>query len=673
MIQDGRTRQLAEALRVVEAADGSPRAAPLRAASMGEGGGDADLAYLGRDRMGLLEAGERGRCQREPGRRATTLERQNLLFQTVLDNMSQGLCFFDRSRRLIICNRRYAELYRLSMAQLRPGISQREIVELRFAAGSSPDMTPEAYVAWRDSTTSREAPTESIVPLRDGRIFSIRHQPMADGGWVATHDDITERRRAEAQIAHMARHDALTGLPNRILFRDRLEETMARARADGTMAAILCLDLDRFKEVNDTLGHALGDLLLKKTVRRIAGLVRKGDILARLGGDEFAVVMGDIGSPRHAAALAQRIVDAVAAPFDLDGHEARVGISIGIAVHTAAEDDDVDRFVRSADLALYRAKAEGRSTYRFFEPAMDQWLQARKTLERDLRQALADEQFEVHYQPQVELGSGRIIGAEALVRWHHPTRGLVLPGEFIPFAEETGLIVPIGEWILRRACAQAAAWRPMGLAVNLSPVQVRQPELFACVARILRETGLEPHRLELEITEGVLLHDTDSTLATLRRLKDLGVRIAMDDFGSGYSSLGYLRRFPFDRLKIDRNFVQDLGNSTGAGAIVQAMIGLGRSLGMQAIAEGVETQAQVDLLRLEGCTEAQGFFFGRSMPGAEFERLLETSAAGRTPGVGQQWDQKLDARPLALPVRSAAPDPSKGGSLCDPSLGACSA
>ena len=582
-------------------------------------------------------------AQREP--LVTTPETQNLLFQTALDNMSQGLCFFDGRRRLIICNRRYADLYGLPMARLRPGTSLREIVDLRFAAGSCPDMTREQYLAWRDSIAVADKPTDSIVELKNGRVIAIHHQPMADGGWVATHEDITARRQSEVLIAHMAHHDALTELPNRALFRDRLEQALTRARADGTMAAILCLDLDHFKDVNDTLGHALGDLLLKQAARRIAGLVRKGDILARLGGDEFAVVMGDIGSPGDAAALARRIVDAVAAPFDLDGHEALIGISIGIAVHTAAEADDVDRFVRSADLALYRAKADGRGAYRFFEPAMDRWLQARKALERDLRQALVDEQFEVYYQPQVDLGTGRIIGAEALVRWHHPTRGLVLPGEFIPFAEETGLIVPIGAWVLRRACARAAAWRPLGLAVNLSPVQIRQPELFACVARTLQETGLEPHRLELEITEGVLLHDTEATLATLRRLKDLGVRIAMDDFGSGYSSLGYLRRFPFDRLKIDRNFVQDLGSSTDAGAIVQAMIGLGRSLGMPAIAEGVETQAQVDLLRLEGCAEAQGFFFGRSMPGAEFERLFHPAAADR---------RSPHAGPPARAPRSAA-------------------
>jgi diguanylate cyclase (GGDEF)-like protein len=442
-------------------------------------------------------------------------------------------------------------------------------------------------------------------------------------GSVLILTDIAERREAEARIRHMAHHDALTDLPNRVFFRDRLAQALARARREGEAVAVLCLDLDRFKEVNDTLGHAAGDQLLEAVADRLRADVREADTIARLGGDEFAVVQTALTQPGGADALSRRIVEALSRPFDLGGNVlASVGASVGVALYPA-DGEDPDRLLRRADLALYRAKADGRGTHRFFEEQMDAQLRARAALERDLRGALAEERFELNYQPQVDLATGRLAGAEALLRWRHPERGMVPPAEFIPLAEETGLIVPIGEWVLATACREACGWpAPLRVAVNLSPVQFRQPGLAELVVRTLRCTGLDPTRLELEITEGVLLRDTDATVGALEALRALGVRIAMDDFGTGYSSLSYLRRFPFDKIKIDRSFVADLGRSGDAAEIVRAVIHLGRGLGMRANAEGVETAEQATLLRVAGCGEGQGYYFGRPVPAHEFAALV---------------------------------------------------
>jgi diguanylate cyclase (GGDEF)-like protein/PAS domain S-box-containing protein len=448
-------------------------------------------------------------------------------------------------------------------------------------------------------------------------------------GSVLILTDVTERREAEARIRHMAHHDALTGLPNRVLLRDRLGQALARARREGEAVAVLCLDLDGFKAVNDALGHAAGDRLLEAVAARLAASVREADTVARLGGDEFAVVQAGLAQPEAADALARRLVEALSRPFPLEGgHEAAVGTSVGVALFPA-DGDGPDGLLRRADLALYRAKAEGRGAHRFFEEAMDARLQARTALERDVRRALAEERFELHYQPQVDLATGRVTGAEALLRWTDPERGPVPPSEFVPLAEETGLIVPLGEWALRAACGEASRWpAPLRVAVNLSPVQFRKPGLAATVARVLRETGLEASRLELEITEGVLLRDTEATVAELRALRALGVRVAMDDFGTGYSSLGYLRRFPFDKIKIDRAFVADLGRSADAAAIVRAVVGLGHGLGMRANAEGVETAEQAAMLKAAGCGEVQGYHFGRPMPAGEFAALAAAEVRG---------------------------------------------
>ena len=432
--------------------------------------------------------------------------------------------------------------------------------------------------------------------------------------------------RALDNISYLANHDPLTDLPNRTVFADRLRQAQRQADRDGADVSVLCLDLDHFKDVNDTLGHHAGDRLLQQTAERLRTCLRDVDTLARMGGDEFAVVQVDARGPEGAAALACRIVEALTQPFDLDGHDAIVNTSIGIAFYP---DDgaDPETLLRNADTALYRAKAEGRGLYMFFEEAMNVELQARKALERDLRQALVEGQFELHYQPQMDLAHARIVGVEALLRWPHPERGNVSPADFIPLAEETGLILPLGEWVLRTACREAVAWSDLSVAVNLSPTQFRQADLADTVAGILAETGLDPNRLELEITEGVLLQDTDATLKTLHALKRLGVRIAMDDFGTGYSSLSYLRRFPFDKIKVDRSFVSEIGRSAEAESILRAVVSLGGSLNMRANAEGIETEEQAVWLKREGCKEVQGFYFGRPMSAAEIDRLAAADEA----------------------------------------------
>jgi diguanylate cyclase (GGDEF)-like protein len=459
--------------------------------------------------------------------------------------------------------------------------------------------------------------------VQSGRSIRIVHQPMqGGGGWVATFEDITEWQRAQAQITHMARHDALTNLPNRTLFREQLEQALRLAKR-GDKFAVLCLDLDHFKDINDSLGHPVGDALLMEVGRRLSSCVSEGDTVARLGGDEFVIVQfcgSDESSP--AVSLASRIVEAISEPYHIGGHQLVIGVSVGISL---APDDgkNPDELLKKADLALYRAKADGRGTYRFFETGMDARAQARRLLELDMRAALPRGEFEMHYQPIRDVAADRIVACEALVRWRHPLRGLIPPGNFIPLAEETGLIVQIGEWVLRTACRDAAAWPDdIGVAVNLSPVQFKNPNLMAHVLDSLAQSGLPAHRLELEITESVLLQNSEATLATLHALRGGGLRISLDDFGTGYSSLSYLRSFPFDKIKIDRSFVEDVTSRNDSLAIVRAVTGLGRSLGIATTAEGVETPAQLELLRREGCTQAQGYLFSKPRPASEVKDLF---------------------------------------------------
>jgi diguanylate cyclase (GGDEF)-like protein len=553
-----------------------------------------------------------------------TSEQQNLRLDAALRNMSQGLCMFDSEARLIVANERYAEMYGLKPEQIRPGTPFRKIVEARIALGAYSGPSPESYISERLAAVRERHASTKIQTLSDGRVLAVVHQPLADGGWLATHEDITAQRRYEAKIAHMAHHDALTDLPNRALLHEQLEQVAAALRQGDRSGAVLMLDLDRFKEVNDTLGHGIGDVLLKSVAERLRRCIREGDTVARLGGDEFAILQNGTDPAREAEALAKRIIEEISAPYVLGGHQVSVGTSIGIAL-APGDGTDPDELLKAADLALYRSKTAGRGTFHFFEPGMDQRMKARRELEWDLRSALTNGEFELYYQPLVNLESDQICGFEALLRWHHPTRGLVGPSDFIPLAEETGLIVPIGEWVLRRACAEAATWPDhLKVSVNVSVAQFKGHNLVNSVVSALAASGIPPQRLELEVTESVVLEDGERAFATLNQLHDLGVRVALDDFGTGYSSLTNLRKFPFDKIKIDKSFVSDLSAANvNALAIVRSVARLGVSLGMATTAEGVETQEQMAQVRAEGCTEMQGYYICRPSPAEEISKLIE--------------------------------------------------
>ena len=433
--------------------------------------------------------------------------------------------------------------------------------------------------------------------------------------------------RAWNRIAFLASHDDLTRLPNRVLFLDRLQTALAVASRKGHALTVHSLDLDYFKAVNDTLGHAAGDALLRLAAKRMEGCLRQGDTLARLSGDEFAVIQDGTDRPETATRLAQRIIAEMEKPFDLAGQEALIGVSIGMVMVKPDSTETADDLLKHADLALYKSKTNGRGTYHFFEDTMDAELQERMSLEIDLRKAIREQQLTLYYQPQVDLASQHIIGLEALLRWHHPTRGDIPPPDFLRVAESTGLIFPLSEWVLKTACTEAAAWAPLRVAVNLSPTQFQQKGLIATVEGALRESGLPADRLELEITEEILLTDTERTLEVLNGLKRLGVHIVMDDFGIGYSSLGYLRRFPFDKIKIDRSFIADLNTSHDAQAIVRAIIGLSQALNIHINAEGVETPEQADRLRAEGCHEVQGFLYGAPMTKTVIDEIVRRTGS----------------------------------------------
>jgi diguanylate cyclase (GGDEF)-like protein len=554
--------------------------------------------------------------QHRSSQRRLALEKQRL--DTAIDNMTHGLTLFDASRRLIVCNQRYIDMYGLSPDVVKRGCSFHDLMAHRKEVGSLQGDVDEYCSRILSHVMLSE---DIVIHTSDGRAVQIRHRLVADGGWVATHEDITERRRSDERIAYLAHYDSLTSLPNRALFREQLEQQL-KAVPEDEQLAILYIDIDEFKGINDSLGHSVGDELLKAVAARLRACVRETDLIARLGGDEFAVVQTDVKHPTEVTDLLARIYKIIRLPCECLGHQLTTDASIGIAM-APGDGTDLDQLLKNADLAMYSAKADGRRTHRFFEPGMDARIKARRALEVDLRQAIDDGGFEIHYQPVVNLESNVVTGCEALLRWRHPERGVISPAEFIPVAEETGLINQLGEWVLTTACAEAATWPDhVRLAVNVSPVQFKSCTLALKVAAALAASGLHATRLELEITEAVLIRDDDEALAILHQLRALGVRIALDDFGTGYSSLSYLQRFPFDKIKIDRCFVNTIADPDGSSSIVQAVVNIALSRNMTTTAEGVETEQQRKLLQTLGCTEMQGYLFAAAKPAADVTRML---------------------------------------------------
>ncbi|GGA49264.1 EAL domain-containing protein [Pelagibacterium lentulum] len=559
-------------------------------------------------------------------KRERELQRQAMRFETAVNNMAHGLCMIDADHKLVICNENYAALYELPEHLQQRGTLLSDILDYRFENGMRPNAGPMAFLRRRVQTIADRKRAIDICEFENGKIISVIHQPMPDGGWVETHQDITEQRRSEARIHHLARHDALTDLPNRTLFNEEMAMAESRVKR-GEMMAVLCFDLDHFKIINDTLGHGVGDEVLRQVAKRINTTKRDHETAARLGGDEFALLAGPIKGPTDVAALAERIIRAVSEPLEIDGHRVMIGTSIGIAI--APHDGQTgNELMKNADLALYRAKGDGRGNFRFFEKGMDDIMQHRRMIESGLKLGLTRGEFSLVFQPLMDLDKNRISCMEALLRWEHSEMGVISPGEFIPIAEEIGFIVPLGEWVLTEACRVAAGWpEDISVAVNLSPVQFKSQRLLETVQRVLRETGLPASRLELEITESVMISDSEQTVEVLHALRSLGVRISMDDFGTGYSSLSYLRSFPFDKIKIDRSFIEDVGAQDANMEIIKAVIALGRSLGMATTAEGVETEAQLDAVRAHGCNEIQGFLFSRPLVEKDALEMIQAMAA----------------------------------------------
>jgi diguanylate cyclase (GGDEF)-like protein/PAS domain S-box-containing protein len=559
--------------------------------------------------------------------RELELQVKHLQLDAAINNMNQGLSMFDSQGRLILCNDQALTMHGISRDDVNTGMTIADISAIRIASGvASPELTDKAIEAYT-AAFSDPNPSSFVVQLHNGAMLSVNCQSMLTGGWVITHRDVTLERQREAKIVHLARHDTLTDLPNRVVLGEVLATELTRCLR-GQKAALHFIDLDGFKSVNDTLGHAVGDKLLLAVAERLRACVRSTDTVVRLGGDEFAIVQSDIKSPEDATRLAKQLIAELCAPYEIDGSFITRGASIGIAL---APDDGTssEDLLKHSDLALYRAKELGRGDYQFFEPALNAKMQKRREIEADLRQALALDQFELHYQPLVSVTAGKIKSAEALIRWRHPDRGLVPPLEFISIAEETGLIHSIGEWVVREACMQASHWPDdIRVAVNLSPLQFRRAGLAAMVADALSQSKLKPQRLELEVTESLLLDANSDILKVLEQFRDIGVGIALDDFGTGYSSLSYLQSFPFTKLKIDRSFIKNLGVQQSSRDIVTAIVAMAKALKMSVTAEGIETQQQFAAAIEAGCTEFQGYLFSRPLPASELSFELSIALEG---------------------------------------------
>jgi len=540
----------------------------------------------------------------------------------VVDNLGHGLSLYDSHARLVVCNQQFLDIYRLPPEFGKSGTSFRRILEARVLGNTHVGEDGPGYVESRLGAVHEQKPIGGIHRLNSGQVISMTHQPMADGGWVSTHRDVTELFNMQAELTHLAYHDPLTGLPNRTLFYQRIGRAFDTVtETDGF--AVLCLDLDGFKPINDMLGHATGDALLRQFAGRLTRALGPRDTAARMGGDEFAIL--HLGADEESALdLAHRIAEFSQQPFDFDGQVVSVAVGIGIA-HAPTDGTDTDALLHSADLALYSAKRGGRGGIRAFAPDLDRAATDRRRLEADLRRAIENGEFELHYQPILDLKAGSFCGFEALIRWQHPERGLVSPGEFISAAEDSGLIVMIGEWALREAFAEASRWpADLRVAVNVSTIQLRRGNLVATVMNALAQSGLAPGRAEIEITESVFLEQSEQSLDALRQLRSLGVRIALDDFGTGFSALSYLLAFPFDKLKIDGSFVRAIESSDGAATIVSAVADVGSRLGMSTTAEGIETADQLRAVHAAGYAEAQGYLISRPMTRDAVRAMLIT-------------------------------------------------
>jgi diguanylate cyclase (GGDEF)-like protein len=591
------------ALLGITVADWSPRERILLAVAI-------VLAFI----VGLLL-----KHHRLSGQRLAAEQRQ---LAVAVNNIPQGLVLYDASARIVTCNQPYLDMFGLSPEVVKPGCTMQRLIAYRKETGSFDGDIDEFCNAIIRNVSLGKA-TRQLTEAPGGRAIEIVNKPLQSGGWLAMIEDITARTRADEKIAHMAHYDALTDLPNRVLFRERLEQALKAIRP-GEQLAVMYIDIDEFKSVNDALGHPIGDELLKDIADRLRACLRERDVAARLGGDEFAVIQTAVRSQSETTQLVHDIYQAIREPMDCVGHLISTDASIGIAL-APGDGVDIDQLLKNADLALYGAKGDGRRTYRFFEAGMDARAKARRSLEFELRQAISEGGFDLYYQPVVNLEDGKVSCCEALLRWRHPERGMISPAEFIPVAEETGLINELGRWVLETACAEAANWPDhVSIAVNVSPVQFKSQTLALNVASALAASGLPACRLELEITEAVLIRDDEVALDALHHLRALGVRIALDDFGTGYSSLSYLQRFPFDKIKIDRAFIKDLASAGASSSIVQAVVNIATASDMTTTAEGVETEQQRNLLHILGCTEMQGYLFSPAIPAGEIQQLLRS-------------------------------------------------